>query len=408
MGVDFGAATQYSLELSTKCEKRYELEGRAKGHYPGKAPLGYLNDPYSIKGEKRIISDPERLNKIKAVFQYLLEGHSLTQGLRYANDELLLRTKNNQKLRKSSFHRLVSNRFYTGDFQWDGIWHKGEHEAIVSSSSFENIQDMIHNRKYPTNYYHKNTFAKLIRCGECHSMITAEPPKKKISKKTGEELVYYYLKCTKSNSNHKCSQKCIRREDLEKQIEDELLKMNIPESLLNWGKCLQTSLEKHSVDISERKGEFQRQLTNLDAKEKVILEKLLGEVISDETYTTTMNEIKDEKKNIIKKMNEAEERRKNLFHDIENSFHFSQRAAHVFKTKGLEERRKVLTSFASNFFLKDRKLVFEPLDQFEVIKKHVSKFVLENEKIEPKYTTKNRSGSDLAVSDELLSSFWSG
>jgi site-specific DNA recombinase len=319
-----------------------------------------------------------------------------------------LRTKNNQKLRKSSFHRLVSNRFYTGDFQWDGIWHKGEHEAIVSSSSFENIQDMIHNRKYPTNYYHKNTFAKLIRCGECHSMITAEPPKKKISKKTGEELVYYYLKCTKSNSNHKCSQKCIRREDLEKQIEDELLKMNIPESLLNWGKCLQTSLEKHSVDISERKGEFQRQLTNLDAKEKVILEKLLGEVISDETYTTTMNEIKDEKKNIIKKMNEAEERRKNLFHDIENSFHFSQRAAHVFKTKGLEERRKVLTSFASNFFLKDRKLVFEPLDQFEVIKKHVSKFVLENEKIEPKYTTKNRSGSDLAVSDELLSSFWSG
>jgi hypothetical protein len=81
MGVDFGAATQYSLELSQKCEKRYELEGRAKGHYPGKAPLGYLNDPYSIKGEKRIISDPERLNKIKAVFQYLLEGHSLTQGL---------------------------------------------------------------------------------------------------------------------------------------------------------------------------------------------------------------------------------------------------------------------------------------------------------------------------------------
>jgi hypothetical protein len=69
-------------------------------------------------------------------------------------------------------------------------------------------------------------------------------------------------------------------------------------------------------------------------------------------------------------------------------------------TKGsLEQRRKVLTSFASNFFLKDRKLVFKPLDQFEVIKKHVSKLVLKNaRKSNQKIPLENRFGKRKAVS----------
>jgi site-specific DNA recombinase len=235
MGVDFGAATQYSLELSRNVKRGMNSKVE-KGHYPGKAPLGYLNDPYGIKGEKSIISDTERLSKLRKVFEFLLEGNSPAKALQHANEELLLRTKNDQKLKTSSFYRIITNRFYTGEFQWDGVWHKGEHEAVISKPSFENLQDIIHGRKYPTNFQHVNTFAKLIRCGECGSMITAEPPKRKIAKKTGEELVYYYHKCTKSNPTHKCLQKCVRRDDLLKADRARVSENENPGKLFGLGK----------------------------------------------------------------------------------------------------------------------------------------------------------------------------
>jgi hypothetical protein len=76
---------------------------------------------------------------------------------------------------------------------------------------------------------------------------------------------------------------CPARRSLEKQIEQEFLKMKIPESYLVWAKkYLQISLDNHTADISEQKNGLQRQLTKLEEKEKVLLKKLLSEVISDE------------------------------------------------------------------------------------------------------------------------------
>jgi hypothetical protein len=85
-------------------------------------------------------------------------------------------------------------------------------------------------------------------------------PKRKISKKTGEELVYYY---------HEMYERAIRitsvyknvhpaRRSWKSRLKKSFLKMKIPESLFELGKKMfaDISLDNHSVDISEQKERF--------------------------------------------------------------------------------------------------------------------------------------------------------
>ena len=97
---------------------------------------------------------------------------------------------------------------------------------------------------------HTFPFTGLIRCGECSCLITAET-KHKLIKSTGEIRSYTYYHCTRRKKDIVCSQrKNIRREDLERQIEQELEKYTILPEFRDW--ALEILRQSHEKEVEDR------------------------------------------------------------------------------------------------------------------------------------------------------------
>jgi DNA invertase Pin-like site-specific DNA recombinase len=66
-------ATQFIRDLSVNTKRGLKKKCE-KGYKPGLAPLGYLNNKYSPKGEHDYFPDPERFPIIQRIFKTLATG----------------------------------------------------------------------------------------------------------------------------------------------------------------------------------------------------------------------------------------------------------------------------------------------------------------------------------------------
>jgi len=202
MGVEFGSATQYSIDLSHDIKRGMNRKVE-QGWRPGVATLGYRNDPDGLKGDKRIFRNPATWDKVRRLWDLLLTEEYTVPELKWiANEELGLRTRYGAKLALSTVYDLFRNPFYAGFFNWRGRRVPGKHEPMVTVAEFERAEQIINGGK-PLKRKHLPPWNGLIRCGECGCMITTEPPKVKIQQ-NGKRHVYHYLRCTKKNNEVRC------------------------------------------------------------------------------------------------------------------------------------------------------------------------------------------------------------
>lgn len=47
---------------------------------------------------------------------------------------------------RSNVHRLLQERVYTGDFDWNGRTYRGSHERLISTAPFERVQEILDGR----------------------------------------------------------------------------------------------------------------------------------------------------------------------------------------------------------------------------------------------------------------------
>jgi site-specific DNA recombinase len=71
--VESGMANQFIRDLSMNTKRGLKKKCE-KGYKPGLAPLGYLNNKYSPKGEHDYFPDPERFPIIQRIFKTLATG----------------------------------------------------------------------------------------------------------------------------------------------------------------------------------------------------------------------------------------------------------------------------------------------------------------------------------------------
>ena len=114
----------------------------------------------------------------------------------------------------------MSNPFYIGLFKWSGEVYEGRHEAIISKSLFDKVQDVVSQRNHQWINAKVDRLSKpflgLLRCGECGMSITADFKVKHY--KNGLCGYFNYYRCTKKNKLVKCSQSNVRDIDLESQL----------------------------------------------------------------------------------------------------------------------------------------------------------------------------------------------
>lgn len=195
--------------LKAKCEM---------GFRPGAPPLGYINEKYAQKGEKKIFLDPDRAPFIKQMFEKVAyedwSGRDVHSWLRSVD----FTTRTGKNVTLSSVYELLKQTYYYGEFEYpitSGNWYKVAHESIITKELFEEVQRKISVAPRTRPGIKEFEFTRLFKCGGCGSGVCAEEKFKKLIDGSTKRYVYYH--CTKGADRY-CRQGVIPEEDLLEQL----------------------------------------------------------------------------------------------------------------------------------------------------------------------------------------------
>lgn len=398
MGVEGGRATDHIITLRKGVLRGFRGK-LAKGQRPGVAPPGYLNNLNRQKGERDVIPDPERFHLIQRAWELVLTGrYSVRDIQRIAAEEWQLRSRKTKKLgakpyNVSAWYRIFTEPFYCGSFWWKEPGteirrlYKGAHVPMITEDEFDRVQFLLGRKGKPGRRTHRFAFTGLIRCGECGALVTAETKhqiicpscKKKFSAPNKHacpscglriermehptRLSYTYYHCTKQK-DHGCSQRCVRSEKLEGQIDEILARVTVSEAFLGWSTKALCQAEAHDDDaeknarasLERRRADIKRQLAHINAL-----------VLSPDTdwELVSRDEVKGQKTRLLAELEKIEQDpreeagRLTTLELSERTFLFAAYARFWFREGDLEQKRAILGALGSNLTLKEKKLALE-------------------------------------------------
>jgi len=187
------------------------------GFRPNMTPLGYENDHYSGKGQKKVFIDEKRAPIIKKIFEKVASGDSGRDIFDWLKNDTSFRTRSDKIVPLSMVYRMLNNPYYCGLFEFpkaSGKWYKGAYESIITKELFDKVQTKMKVAPKSKPGTKQFNFTKLLQCGACGSGITAQIVTKKFKNGTSRQYTYYH--CTQSK-NYDCHQQYIREE---KMVED--------------------------------------------------------------------------------------------------------------------------------------------------------------------------------------------
>ena len=204
-----GYAEYYSAELSQKIHRgQHEnaLKGKNNG---GGIPLGYM-----LGDEQKLLINPLTAPIVVEVFTKYAEGETMRSIVASFNDRGL-KTSRGKPFNIGSFHALLKNRKYIGEYKYQEVVIPGGVPAIVSEELFNRVQErMVKNKKSPARTKADDEYlmtTKLV-CGACGKFMVGESG----TSRTG--AVHYYYKCGASKRGKGCKKKAVKKDWIERLV----------------------------------------------------------------------------------------------------------------------------------------------------------------------------------------------
>ena len=293
LNIAFGQS-KYFVDNLRENVKRGLRQKIRNGVWPGKAPVGYLNNPKT----RGIDVDTAKAPKVREFFrQYAAGNHTLNSLANWCKNNNLLSGRGGQ-IPLSKVSEILQNIFYLGLMKYNGEIFEGNHEPIIPKKLFDQVQTVLKQRGKPhKDKKHYFEFLGIMKC-PCGASITAE---QKI-KKSGRQYVYY--RCTKKKGV--CHELFMRDVGLLDQIKEYLQKVSLSSQDLEQAlKDLDTEYQKYG---QYNQGAVQNLKTELEQSKQQLerlLDVFLAGTLSTEEYTA-------KKEKILTRKLELQERIKNF------------------------------------------------------------------------------------------------
>lgn len=242
-------------------------EKAAQGHYPNKAPLGYINNPIT----RHIDPDPERAGLVRRIFECYATGEfSIRDLVAMAREQgLPTRAEGRGRVTHTTINEMLRNPFYVGKFRWAGQMYDGKHTPLVSHELFARVQAIMDGRAGGTFQAKEFAFTGLLRCGYCGYMVTAEEKRKK----SGKTYVYYHCSgsTNKDKSRPRCPKPHVREEALAERLGEIVARIQLDDRVF---RSLRDALKSSAVEqqqfheeavsrLQAKAAKLQRQLKTL-------------------------------------------------------------------------------------------------------------------------------------------------
>ncbi len=379
------------------------------GNFPSVAPIGYLNDKFAPKGQKRVRNDTDRFPIVRRAWELMLTGtYTPHKILEIATEEWGLRSKNGKKLSESLIYWMFKNPFYYGMFEYPkgtGLWHQGNHTPMITVEEFDRVQVLLGKKGKPRPKTHIFDFTGMMYCGECGAMITAETKTK--HQKNGNTHIYVYYHCTKKK-NPDCSQGSIEIKELNKQIIEAIDEVEIPPEFHAFGmkwfaKENEREASEHTAVLGGHQKAYNTVVTKLD---RLIDMRANGE-LGQEEFTQKQAEYLEEKKTFKGLLDRTDVRIDQWNRTADEMLTFIEQAKEKFTNGSIQVRKRILSTLGSNLLIKDKILSIDIEKSLLPMKKISKEVKAIKERLEPVHFPKNVVNKGLKEKTNDFSSVFS-
>jgi site-specific DNA recombinase len=356
-GIKVLMAKNYIDNLSEETRKGM-LEKAEQGLWPSFAPLGYRNvsDP---NGKRIIEPDPTLAPMITQMFEWYATGqYSLADVTNMARANGMLFRKSNDAVPKATVNKILRNRLYTGDFNWDGKTYSGVHAPLVTRELWERVQAALDGRlaNRHRKVKHDFAFSGLISCGHCGCSLVGEIKKGR----------YVYYHCT--GYKGKCPEPYTREELLEERFAVLLKGLVLDDEIMAWvTEALRQShvdaKRYHDAAIARLHAEYNRLQSRIDA---MYVDKLDGR-IEVAFFDRKASEWRSEQDRLLLSIEEHQAANQTYLEEGVRLLELAQRAHRLFQEQEPREKRRLLNFLLSNCSWKGGKLTAVFRQPFDIL-----------------------------------------
>jgi site-specific DNA recombinase len=356
-GIKVLMAKNYIDNLSEETRKGM-LEKARQGIWPSFAPLGYLNVD-GQNGKRTIVPDSNLGAVIRRMFeQYATGKHSLKQMARTARADGLAYRKSGDNVPTSTVHKILRNRIYSGDFDFDGVTYHGTYEPIVSRELWEEVQMILDGRAAKKTRKMKEQFAfsGLITCGHCGCAMVGEIKKGR----------YVYYHCT--GYKGKCPEPYTREEVLEEKFTGVLKGISFSDEVLGWVR--QAVRESHRDERQfhdDAIAKLQREHRRLQDRIDAMYEDKLDGRIGNDFFDARAEEMRAEQARIMRDTEAHQAANRNYIEEGVQLLELAHHAHVLFESQPAQEKRKLLNFVLSNCTWRGGELTAKYRQPFDVL-----------------------------------------
>jgi len=361
LSLAFAQAKHYTDKLSEDI-RRGIREKLRRGEMPGKAPIGYINEPRL----RTVEPHPENFAKMKRILETFAKG---TFGLTAIQCEMkrvgLVGNRSSRPPALSSIGALLANPFYYGVFQFKGELFQGTHKPMITKETFDKIQVAAKAIGKSQNKLNKRGkkpfhFLGLATCGACGYGITAE----RHTKKSGLQFIYY--RCThKSKTTHCDEHNFIRQDDLANEVQRNVGLVTIPD---DWREKFLAKIDVWESEGSETAARFVEEtrasLATIKTKIARLTDLYLDEAIPLDEFKEKKNPLMQEKVLLEQKILQLERAKVNRLEPLRNWIFEANQAQNWAFSENWMEMKSFLQRVGSNRQLRAKNLSVEFIKPF--------------------------------------------
>ena len=334
-------ASDYIRNLREETKKG--LYGRLKqGFYPLPAPIGYRDNGAA----KPKTIDPQKGPLVKKAFELYGSGQWSIPTL---VDELHRRSLKNRtggSVTRNGLHTMLRNPFYTGvmRIRASGETYEGNHDALISKSLFDRVQDILHGRVGTRVNVHDFLFRRFVACAGCGNSLIGEIQKNNV-----------YYRCHSKS----CPGTSIREENASNLITGALRSLTFSER----EKALLTAriTEMKVAWIASREQELQGlkvRIEQLTERLDRVTDAYLDGALDRETFDSRKTALICERRALSDRRGDYEANRASVPNELQKFVELAGSAYSLYKEASTAKKRRLLRIVMSNCSIRQKSIGF--------------------------------------------------
>ena len=340
-------------------EVKKGMTGKSEsGMWPSYAPHGYLN----VRGpEGKNIIEPDRVTApvIQRMYErYATGNYSIKEIARMARSEGLAPRQGGTKVPLSTIAKILSNRIYSGEFEWKGRTYRGTYEPLVSRELWQRVQDTaaLRGRKRTRKAKHDFPFSGLLSCGHCGCALVGDIKKGK----------YVYYRCTRKKGE--CDEPYTRQEVFEERFGELLKGFRMDSEIARWvADALRASHVDETQYREEATARLQHEYTRLQRRLDAMYEDRLDGRIDLATFDRKAAEFRAEQDRIQRSLAEHQAADRTYVDTGVRLLELAARAHELFVKQSPSEKRRLLNFLVSNSTWKGGELTVTFRQPFDLL-----------------------------------------